>query len=49
MAVTGHKTLNEIDRYAAEYFRRKMMSVVYSKWVEHARRLGLVGAEKIAA
>lgn len=49
MAVTGHKTLKEVDRYAAAYFRRKMMGAVYRNWIEHARRLGIVDADRVAA
>ncbi|MBX7132908.1 MAG: hypothetical protein K1X67_09555 [Fimbriimonadaceae bacterium] len=36
MAVTGHQTLKEIDRYAQHYFRDRMKSIVYRNWLEHA-------------
>jgi integrase len=32
MAVTGHQTLKEIDRYAKAYFREKKKVDVYAKW-----------------
>jgi integrase len=48
MAVTGHQTLKEIDRYAKAYFREKKKADVYKKW-----RAGAVkteaGAEALKA
>ncbi|MFL5224090.1 MAG: hypothetical protein ACJ8CH_11500, partial [Microvirga sp.] len=32
MAVTGHQTLKEIDRYAKAYFRERKKADVYAKW-----------------
>lgn len=49
MAVTGHKTLKEVDRYARDYFRRKEMGVAYRNWIEHARKLGFADLEQVAA
>jgi integrase len=43
MAVTGHQTLKEIDRYAKAYFREKKKTDVYSKWRAGALKAG-VGA-----
>ncbi|WP_048708952.1 tyrosine-type recombinase/integrase [Microvirga massiliensis] len=44
MAVTGHQTLKEIDRYAKAYFREKKKADVYKKW-----RAGMQEAETATA
>lgn len=41
MAVTGHQTLKEIDRYAKGYFREKKKADVYSKWRTGAAKAGI--------
>lgn len=41
MAVTGHQTLKEIDRYAKGYFREKKKANVYSKWIAGAAKAGI--------
>ena len=38
MALTGHQTLKEIDRYAKAYFREKKKASVYEKWRTGAAR-----------
>ncbi|WP_243369189.1 tyrosine-type recombinase/integrase [Microvirga solisilvae] len=38
MAVTGHQTLKEIDRYAKAYFRQKKKVEVYDKWSKAAAK-----------
>jgi integrase len=40
MAVTGHQTLKEIDRYAKAYFREKKKIDVYAKWRAGAAKAG---------
>jgi integrase len=44
MAVTGHQTLKEIDRYAKRYFREKKKFDVYGKWRAGASKAGIVSA-----
>ena len=44
MAVTGHQTLKEIDRYAKCYFREKKKFDVYGKWRAGAAKAGIVSA-----
>jgi integrase len=49
MAVTGHQTLKEIDRYAKAYFREKKKIDVYAKWRAGAARAGAnIGITKVA-
>ena len=34
MAITGHRTLKEIDRYAREYLREQAAELILSRWLE---------------
>lgn len=47
MAVTGHQTLKEVDRYARGYFREKKKPEVYAKWRAGAVKAG-VGVSEAA-
>jgi integrase len=39
MAVTGHQSLKEIDRYAKGYFRKQKKDTVYQKWRDAAEKV----------
>jgi hypothetical protein len=42
VAVTGHQTLKEIDRYAQAYFREQKKFDVYEKWRRGAVKAGII-------